>query len=65
MKILHINTKRIWRGGEQQTLSLLAGLQKRDISCFLICQPDSPLLDKAREAKISVFPVRMHGEIDV
>jgi glycosyltransferase involved in cell wall biosynthesis len=64
MKILHINTKRIWRGGEQQTLSLLAGLQKRDIACHLVCQPASPLLDKARAADIPVFPICMHGEID-
>ena len=64
MRILHINTKRIWRGGEQQTLSLVAGLQKRDVPCQLVCQPDSPLLDKARAADIPVFPISMHGEID-
>ena len=27
MNILHINTERTWRGGEQQVLYLLEGLQ--------------------------------------
>jgi glycosyltransferase involved in cell wall biosynthesis len=64
MKILHINTERTWRGGEQQTLNLLVGLNERRITCHLICQPDSPMAQKAREAGLSVFPIFMHGEAD-
>jgi glycosyltransferase involved in cell wall biosynthesis len=64
MNVLHINNQRIWRGGEQQTLYLLEGLQKRGVSCQLVCQPDSPLLEKARAADIPAFPIGMHGEID-
>jgi glycosyltransferase involved in cell wall biosynthesis len=64
MKILHINTERTWRGGEQQTLNLLVGLNERRITCHLVCQPDSPMAQKAREAGLSVFPIFMHGEAD-
>ena len=65
MKILHINTERTWRGGEQQTLNLLRGLHRREISSHLICQPDSPMARKASEANLKVIPVAMHGEIDL
>ena len=65
MKILHINTERTWRGGEQQTLNLLCGLHRRKINSHLICQPDSPMAHKASEAGLRVIPVAMHAEIDL
>ena len=65
MKILHINTERTWRGGEQQTLNLLCGLQERKIASHLTCQPNSPMAHKAGEAGLRVIPLDMHGEIDL
>ena len=66
MKILHINTERTWRGGEQQTLYLLRSLIKeRRISCHLVCQAESPMAQKAREAGVEVFPIAMRGEVDL
>jgi len=65
MKILHINTEKTWRGGEQQTFNLLKGLKERNISSHLICQPGSPMAQKAKKAQIKVFPVAMHGETDL
>lgn len=65
MKILHINTERTWRGGEQQTLYLLRSLIERRISCHLICQPGSPMEKKALEAGVEVFPIAMRGEADL
>jgi glycosyltransferase involved in cell wall biosynthesis len=64
MKILHINTERTWRGGEQQTLYLLQVLQKQGVFCHLVCQPNSPMAQKAFEAGLTVFPIPMHGEAD-
>ena len=64
MKILHLNNEKTWRGGEQQTLYLLQVLQKRGIFCHLVCQPDSPMAQKAQEAGLAVFPIFMHGEAD-
>ena len=54
MKILHLNTEKTWRGGEQQTLYLLQVLQDRGIFCHLVCQPDSPMAQKAGEAGLFV-----------
>jgi glycosyltransferase involved in cell wall biosynthesis len=65
MKILHINTERTWRGGEQQTLNLLAGLNERQITCHLICQAGSPMEKRAVRAGVDVFPITMRGEIDL
>jgi L-malate glycosyltransferase len=64
MKILHINTERTWRGGEQQTLNLLAGLSERQIASHLICQAGSPMEKRAVSAGMDVFPMPMRGEID-
>ena len=65
MKILHINTERTWRGGEQQTLNLLAGLNDRRIASHLVCQAGSPMEERAVRAGVEVFPVTMRGEIDL
>ncbi|MBW1812231.1 MAG: glycosyltransferase family 4 protein [Deltaproteobacteria bacterium] len=65
MKILHINTEKTWRGGEQQTFNLLKGLKERNISSHLICQPGSLMAQKIKKAQIKVFPVAMHGEADL
>ena len=65
MKVLHINTERTWRGGEQQTLNLLLGLKERGITGHLVCQAGSPMAKRAIRAGIKVFPIVMRGEIDL
>jgi glycosyltransferase involved in cell wall biosynthesis len=65
MRILHLNTERTWRGGEQQCLYLLEGLKAHDIACHLVCPPDSPLEERAEKSGIPVFPVTMRGETDL
>jgi L-malate glycosyltransferase len=65
MRILHINTERTWRGGEQQTLNLLVGLNERRITSGLVCQAGSPMQARADGAGVTVFPIRMRGEIDL
>lgn len=65
MKILHINTEKTWRGGEQQLLNLLQGLNKRNITSHLACQPGSAMEERAKNVGIEVFPIAMHGEGDL
>jgi len=64
MKVLHLNTEKTWRGGEQQTLYLLQGLQDENIISHLVCQPGSPIFKRACKLGIEVFPVAMRGEVD-
>lgn len=65
MKILHINTERTWRGGEQQTLYLASGLHEQGVPTAMICQPGSPMEERTRAAGVPVFPVKMRGEWDL
>jgi glycosyltransferase involved in cell wall biosynthesis len=65
MKILHLNTERTWRGGEQQTLYLLQLLKERGVFCHLVCQAGSPMAERALKAGVEVFPMTMRGEIDL
>jgi glycosyltransferase involved in cell wall biosynthesis len=65
MRILHINTERTWRGGEQQTLFLARGLKQRGHECVVACPPASPLATKAREEGLEVVEIRMRGEADL
>jgi len=64
LKILHINTELTWRGGEQQALYLMEGLNQRGQISHLICQPNSAVYERARQKNIVIFPVRMKGEFD-
>jgi len=65
MKILHINTERTWRGGEQQTFYLLKGLKEKKILSHLICQPGSPMAKRAANAGYKTFTIPMRGEADL
>jgi glycosyltransferase involved in cell wall biosynthesis len=65
MNILHINTERTWRGGEQQTLYLAEGLRDRGQGSEIACQPATELARRAGAAGIRVHPVTMRAEWDL
>jgi len=61
--ILHIDSAKSWRGGQQQVLYLAKGL--RDYDNIIACPPQSHLAERARAIGLKVSPVRMHGEWDL
>ncbi len=61
--ILHINTSKTWRGGEQQLLYLANGLENRKIPQIIIGQPNSEL--KKRMKHLFFFEVPIRGEWDI
>lgn len=65
MKILHIDTEKTWRGGEQQLLYLVKGLKERGHTSVVVCQPESPLEDAVKKGGVEAIPVRMRGEFDL
>jgi len=65
MRVLHINTERTWRGGEQQTVYLAGGLKQRGYETALVCQPSSPLAARARQENVDVIELAMRGEGDL
>lgn len=60
--IVHIDCGKGWRGGQSQALYLTKGLKERGYDVSLICQSGSPLLERAREVGIEVFPLKMNFE---
>lgn len=62
--ILHINTSREWRGGEQQLYYLVQGLTTFKIPQMIVGQPGSPLETKCKENGYEFVPIEMRGEWD-
>ena len=65
LRILHINTGRAWRGGEQQVVSLMKALRKRGCENFLAAQPRSVILERVEEEGFETFAIPMRNEVDL
>lgn len=64
-RILHLDTERTWRGGQQQAFLLASGLARRGHSCTVVCPPGSPLSVRCRDAGLRVIEVHARGEWDL
>lgn len=66
VRIVHVNTERGWRGGEQQLLLLARGLRDvvPGIEQVVVAGPDTPLAQRARAADFEVLPISMRGALD-
>lgn len=58
LKIAHINLAKSLRGGENQTLAIIEGLNHFDIEQTLICRKNSLLEQHALKLNISVISIR-------
>ncbi len=65
MKILHINTSRGWRGGEQQTLNLIRGLKSFPVTQYAAGQPDQPFLERTADHVQKCVTLKTRGEINL
>jgi len=63
MSFLFVDTERVWRGGQDQLLSLLRGLHERGHSIHLVCHPGSILEDRVRDSGITVHSLAIPREI--
>lgn len=63
LSFLFIDTERVWRGGQEQLMSLLVGLHQRGHLLHLACPPDAPLGERAREAGAVVHPLAIRSEL--
>jgi glycosyltransferase involved in cell wall biosynthesis len=62
ISFMFVDTEQVWRGGQDQLMTLLRGLHQRGHEINLICHPKSLLEERAREAGIRVHPVAMRSE---
>lgn len=64
LRVLHIDTEKGWRGGEQQALYLAEGLARRGVQNLCVGQPDLPYVQRCAAKGLEVAPLRSRGEAD-
>lgn len=64
IKVLHIDTEKGWRGGQQQVAYLLEAMSLQGYATALVCQPQSQIQKYCLEKRLPHLPIRMFGEID-
>lgn len=64
LRVLHIDTEKGWRGGEQQALYLAEGLARRGVTNLCVGQPGMPYVERCRAKGLDVAEVRTRGEAD-
>ncbi len=65
MRILHLNSEKTWRGGEQQVLYLVEELKKYAVSCFIACKRKSALSRRCKQYNLAHFDLPFCGELDL
>lgn len=63
--LLHIDTDKTWRGGQQQVVSLMKQLYGLGHRNLLASPPGSAILNRVPEGICVPFPVAMRGEWDI
>ncbi len=66
ISFLFVDSERVWRGGQDQLLTLLTGLRQRGHRVHLVCHPKTLLEQRARAVGIQVYPLgfrRMAGAV--
>ncbi len=64
MRIVFINSIKMFGGGEIWLLRTMNALSERGHKVCLICRPNVPLESRAQKAGFQVHPVRMRGDLD-
>lgn len=61
MKVLHINSEKSWRGGEQQMAYLIGELKKHGITSTICCRKNSMMSEYAKKHKLEQFNLSFTG----
>ncbi len=64
LRVLHLDTEKGWRGGEQQALYLAKGLAARGVANLCVGQPGMPYVERCAAAGLAVEGLRSRGEAD-
>ncbi len=65
IKILHTESSPGWGGQENRILKEALGVKKLGASVYILCQPESILSKKAKQANIEVFTFPMRKSYDI
>jgi len=61
VRVLHVDSARGWRGGQNQVLLTVLGMRERGHQAFLACQRSGALEARARGADLKAEPLRFSG----
>ncbi|MDD4147814.1 MAG: glycosyltransferase family 4 protein [Candidatus Cloacimonetes bacterium] len=64
IRVLHVDTERGWRGGQQQAFYLHEGLCRLGIKSDLVCRRGSEMQHRLRREHLPVKPLPFRGELD-
>ncbi len=62
LKILYVDTEEFWRGGQEQLVTLMTGMQQRGHDVHLAAPRGSPLAEEALRRSIPAHPFRQRVE---
>lgn len=65
LRIVHIDTEKSWRGGQQQVVNLIEGLAQRGHQNILVLKKGSSLQEVCGRLGIPTYPIRTFGEWDI
>jgi L-malate glycosyltransferase len=65
IRVLHVDTEKGWRSGQQQVGYLLQHMHSMGYQTALVCHPKSTFRNYAKVHKIPHFSVEMNGEFDI
>jgi len=65
VKILHVDTEKGWRGGQQQLLYLLRGLREKGVECAVACRVNSETFSRFSEEGFRVIPLKGNQTSDL
>ncbi len=63
MRVLHVDTARGWRGGQNQVLLSARGMAERGHAVLLACQKGGALSERASREALPVLPLRFAGDL--
>ncbi|MFN2433427.1 MAG: glycosyltransferase, partial [Gemmatimonadota bacterium] len=65
LRVVHVDTGRVWRGGQRQALLLAQALRERGHECLCAFRANAPLARAAAAAGLEVLPFAPRGEWDL
>src|SRR5262249_20849975 len=63
MRVLHVDSARSWRGGQNQVLLTAAGMLERGHAVLLACQAKGALHERASRLGLPVEPLHFTGDL--
>jgi L-malate glycosyltransferase len=63
VRVLHVDSARSWRGGQNQVLLAARGMARRGHEVAVACQEGGVLEGRLREAGVALHPLRFRGDL--